>query len=298
MTCRYCAIKSKIDSIKVTTLRKFYAYLISFNCLGLTYLGLASSSTCLSQPTTVAKQSQAQKELIKKLTEQAAKAQKAKDYALAEKYYRQALDKGDLKSATRLGALLEEGMTGPSDFQAAEKYYRMAAPGDPEAACRLSGLIGYNSRNQVRSSHNGREIPEEALYWLKSSADRGYLEAQCRMGTVYSNDKKDRERMAIALKYRLMAAAQGDSRNAYRAGNYLLSGIAGRKDPVKAEELLKMAARTNPNACKLLANLYANGEQGIKADPAKAKEWRDKGIALSKQINATDAEIIKSFNRE
>lgn len=295
MTCRYCAIKSKIDSIKVTTLRKFYAYLFSFACAGLVYLGLDSPGLTGFAKPPAKKQSQTQ---IEELTKQAAKAQKAKDYALAEKCYRQALAKGDLKSATRLGALLEEGLTGTSDFQAAEKYYRMAAPSDAEAACRLSGLIGYNSRNQPRSGHNGREIPPEALYWLKSAADRGYLEAQCRMGTIYSNDKKDRERMAIALKYRLMAAAQGDCRNAYRAGNYLLSGIAGRKDPVKAEALLKMAARTNPNACKLLANLYANGDQGIKADMAKAKEWRDKGIALSKQINATDTEIIKSFNRE
>lgn len=222
-----------------------------------------------------------------------------KNYQEAERLYKQAYDAGDVRAATRLGAILEEGLSGKYDLDGAEKWYLLAArAGDPEAACRLAGILDYKQPQRARDDGSKPLTSTESLKWLKVAADGGYLDAQRKLATLYSRGKPSPERQALSFKYRMMAAKQGDAKNNFKVGNYLINGIGCQKNAAAAVPYLKYAAETDPNACRLLASLYASGAPGLAQNQKEARLWQDRYRSLTKRNSQIDGEIIDSFNKK
>lgn len=222
-----------------------------------------------------------------------------KNYQEAERLYKQAYQAGDVGAATRLGAILEEGLSGKYDLDEAENLYRLAArAGDPEAACRLAGILDYKQPQRAKDDGSKPLTSTESLKWLKFAADGGYLDAQRKLATLYSRGKPSPERQALSFKYRMMAAKQGDAKNNFKVGHYLINGIGCKKDAAAAVPFLKYAAETDPHACRLLASLYASGAPGLAQNQKEARLWQDRYRSLTKRNSQIDGEIIDSFNKK
>lgn len=109
-----------------------------------------------------------------------------------------------------------------------------------------------------------------ALRELKPLAEKGNVNAQYYLGTMYDNGRAVRKDRALAAQWYLKSAAQGNSDAQYNLGIMYSSGDGVEQDYQqaahwyrKATELGDLDAQTN------LATLYSNGT-GVTKDLAQA----------------------------
>lgn len=234
-----------------------------------------------------------------KLRDMADRQLRLKNYQEAERLYKQAYDSGDIRAATRMGAIREEGLSGKYDLDGAQKWYLIAAgAGDPEAACKLAGILDYKQPRQAPDDGSKPLPATESFKWLKFAADGGYLDAQRKIATLYSRGNASPERQALAFKYRMMAAKQGDAKSNFKVGQYLINGLGCRKDAAAAVPFLKYAAETDPHACRLLASLYASGAPGLAKNKDQATFWLNRYGSLTRRNSQIDGEIIDSLKKD
>lgn len=212
-------------------------------------------------------------------------------FAEAISLYEKALQKeGNLYAAYKLGEIEEEGLAGKQDLEKAKSYFEKGAKGgEPNCAYGLAGLLDKQDSKMPSS---------QTIYWLTRAADGGVIDAQRKLGSLYSRGKNNIGNDKLCFKYRRMAADQGDRRNAYKVGMLLLKGQGVEKDAQKAAFYLKKAASDNIEACQILHRLYTTGEKGLPADAKQAEQWRLAANNLLKQEKEDNGAILDSLHKD
>lgn len=160
-----------------------------------------------------------------------------RDYQKATGLLRRAADKGHVQAQYLLASHYRVGLGVEQDIAEAVRWYRMAAEqGDLSAAHRLGRL--YEAGAGVNGAGALAADREKALYWYRFGYDR-----QC-------------------------------TPCAHSAGLMLLSPPQGEPDPASALVWLSRSANAAYAPAQLsLAELLAQGTDGIPADPIEAYKW-------------------------
>lgn len=167
-----------------------------------------------------------------------------REYLSALEYYHQAADKKYKDAFYRLGLLHEHGCEGViKDTEFAKKSYVSAYKlGHAQAGYKL-GLIHESQNNFILS-----------LKYFKTSAERGFVDAQYMCGQIYDELL---EQKGYAIPFYEDAAAQGHMESQYRLGIFYLEGNKVPFSKERALEYFRPAAEKNhPGAQFQLALLY------------------------------------------
>lgn len=109
----------------------------------------------------------------------------------------------------------------------------------------------------------------EALRWYRKVAEQGDITEQYRLGLKYE-DAKD---YAEAMKWYRMAAEQGDMAAQDKLGNMHYRGYGVEKNYTEAMKWYRKAAKQGYNLSEfMLGNMYEKGE-GVPIDLPEAKRW-------------------------
>lgn len=220
-------------------------------------------------------------------------AQSNRQFEQARTLYLKAYENGQAHGAYLLGLMEEEGQTasGKSNFKEAKSWYLKAAQGkDADAACALAGVLDYEDQSKTPKG--------EAIAWLTKAADWGSLDAQRKLGTLYSHGKNELDRPELCYKYRCLAADRGDTRNCFKVGMLLMKGLGTKRDVPRAITYFKKAAETTPEACKQLAKIYRKGDVGVPANAKEAQRWQKAAAELGRKTREDDLSILESIGRK
>lgn len=220
-----------------------------------------------------------------------------KDDSTAAKWYRKAADQGNREAQYRLGGCYFEGRGVPQDYDEAAKWYQKAADqgneyagqyidaaktikfakqGDAYAQYKLGKL--YLAGDIMAQDNN------EALNWLRKSADQGNENAQFELGRLYCGKEDVLEKnMAKAIDWWLKAANQGHAKAQFNIGVCFYNGEGEEKDLSKAAKWFhKAAEQGDMDAQHILGNLYYFGN-GVDEDIIESTKWYLKAAQQGKE---------------
>jgi TPR repeat protein len=248
------------------------AYLDQYPKGTFTTLAQAKLTQAKATPATPAPAGNSKQEETAKVARQGAEAFRAKDFAGAMKWWRQAADQGGPGGQFGVGLLYANGDGVPRDYVEAMRWYRLAAAqGNSMAMNNIGNLYA-----------NGRGVPAdttEALKWYQQAATRGNSEAQLNLGIFYAQGHGSAPDYGEAMRWLRMAAAQGEARAWFNIGLLYRGGFGVAADFKEAARWFRMAADQGVEAAQFdLGLMYFNG-RGVERDPAQARAWIDKAAA-------------------
>jgi TPR repeat protein len=181
----------------------------------------------------------------------------ARDPEAALKWFKVALQQGDVPAAKIVGDIYANGYGVPRDMKQAERYYRVAADyGFAPAQVALGDLYYYGDLGTAPDV-------ETALAWYSKAAiprDPGALYALAHAYDAGEGVPRDAEK---ALGYYKLAALGGDARAQGAIGDYFYRGEIVQRDPAIARQWFATAAADGEaDAMFNLAAMMANGEGG------------------------------------
>lgn len=137
--------------------------------------------------------------------EEGRKLFKKKDYLGAFTKWRDAADKGHVKSMNNLGVILENRQGVKKNPSEAARWYRKAADkGDSEGMYNLGVL--FNRGLGVKLDF------AEAARWYRKAADKGHVPVMCDLGVLYTNGLGVKKDLAEAARWYRKAADKGYAR--------------------------------------------------------------------------------------
>ena len=121
---------------------------------------------------------------------------------------------------------------------------------------------------------------EEALYWYRKAARKGYYVAQYNLGVFYERGKGVAKDLLEAVRWYKKAAAQDYPNAQYNLGVFYERGMGVEKDEHRAADYYREAAAQDyPNAIYNLGVFYERG-RGVKKDMYKAAELYQRAADL------------------
>ena len=150
----------------------------------------------------------------------ARRAEDERRYEKAADLYKNAADMGLLSAQLAYGRLLENGRGVKKSIEKAKEYYRSAAAyGEADASLALSTLL-------FRTG--GRADREDAVFFLRVSAELGSAEAQYLLAEAYRHGEIPRTSENEIEYWYAESAKQGHAEAAQKAGElYLAEGNEG-----------------------------------------------------------------------
>jgi TPR repeat protein len=175
--------------------------------------GLAPKATSAAPPTVlarakpsappVASQADLRRAAATEAVSSGVDAYRAKDFAGAMRYWRQAADLGNSAAQFHVGLLYARGEGVPQDWGEAMRWYQLAAAqGNSHAMNNIGNL-----------HHYGRGVPQdyvEAMRWYLLAANKGSANGQFNLGILYALGHGVDQDPAQARAWFQKAAAQGD----------------------------------------------------------------------------------------
>ncbi|RUS29211.1 hypothetical protein BC938DRAFT_480922 [Jimgerdemannia flammicorona] len=141
------------------------------------------------------------------------------------------------RALLKLAIMHEEGDGVERNNDLAVLYYKAAANRDEPVAQYVLGM-------SYRLGQLGlRPNPQEALNYLRKSAESGYTAAQRLLGMMYDEGIGTARDYVTALGWFRKAAAQGDSVAMGLLGSYYECGYGVPKDPIRALDCYVISAR-------------------------------------------------------
>lgn len=222
-----------------------------------------------------------------------------KDPYKAAMWYQRAAELGDAQAMDNLAFLLEKGPEEMRNMESAFNWYVKAAEAglnkawNDVATCYKHGVGVSQSVERAReyyiraSEFEEPEIayynlfllyadgiatkrnPDEALKWLRKSADKEVPDACWHLGTHYKLGIIVSQDFNQAFRWYNIAAEQGHPRSAYEIGLMYLHGIVVERNDKKAFELFEKVSKILPEAMGKLGQCYSNG-MGCAQDYSKA----------------------------
>lgn len=149
----------------------------------------------------------------------------------AAKWYRLAMEQGNLEAQFRLARLVHQGGDGLKQDQvmAAQLYRAAAELGSIEA----QNWLGYCFQHSIGVEAND----ENAFEWYRRSADAGYAPAQNNLALLYLTGRGTERSLLRAFEYFEKSAAQGDDWGLNNLGGMYEMGWGVTKDTRRALEL-------------------------------------------------------------
>ncbi|MDB3999267.1 sel1 repeat family protein [Litorivicinus sp.] len=133
-----------------------------------------------------------------------------KNLEVAAKWVKLSAEQGNADAQLALGRLYDKGMGVSADQQLSNYWIEQSADGGNAEAQYIFALDLLAKDMQSKSN------VDNALIWLKSSADQGYVSAQSLLGLMYlqlgSHDPGE------AIKWLKLASAEGDLEAQYNLG--------------------------------------------------------------------------------
>jgi TPR repeat protein len=113
----------------------------------------------------------------------------------------------------------------------------------------------------------------EAMKWIKASAENGYAPAQTEMGYQHRIGKFVQRDDYEGLRWYKLAADQGDVNAIYNIGNIYEAGEGASKNPAIAAEWYLKAAKGGNDSAQLKAGLYYELGTGVAKNMTEAIKW-------------------------
>jgi len=203
------------------------------------------------------------------------------NYAEAAKWYRRSADAGYPEAFTSMGTLsLVKAMGLAGNDESAVRFARDESK-KPEFVSLMSSLVRFPEKMQIR---NHQEI-NESVKWFRKGAEQGHdPNAQFMLALLTGGGvgvQKDPVRAAELMR---LAATKEPVAQALM-GIYYVTGRGVEQDSVEGARRLREAAEKEvPTAYSALGILYAEG-LGVVKDYTEARKWLRKGA----QYNDPDA---------
>jgi len=141
-------------------------------------------------------------------------------------------------------------------------FSQQSLAGDNAQEAYEIGLKSYNSKDYA-----------EALKWYKKAADQGNVDAQTRIGFMYSHGQGVKKDYVEAVKWFREASEQGNAPAQSHLGSMYALGLGVTKDYAEALKWFRMAAdQGDAPAQVLLSGMYLDGE-GVPKDTKEAIKW-------------------------
>ncbi len=214
-----------------------------------------------------------------------------KDITRAVNYYYKATQAGDSRGAVELGSIYFKGEDLPPDYPLAKQWFEYAfAQGNPVAAHNL-GIIYENGVGGVNA-----DIGRAFEYFL-FSANKGYDEAQKKVGIMMFEGLGTPQDYSMGVKYLLKAANQGNTEAMMKLGEYLSdkTRIGAPINFVHAHKWYNIAAgySVNPETRKSATAKRDALVKGMKPEEVllaheSARNWKPKKTDLNTAPFSTD----------
>ena len=152
----------------------------------------------------------------------------------AVEWFQKAVERGNVKAATRLGIAYRLGWGVPMNSVEAMKWTQKAADQGDNRAQGNFGL-GYLRGEGVPKN------PTLAATWYQKAADKGDAEAQCNLGVLYEHGEGVLKAPMEAVKWYRKAADQGSARGQMLLGMLYFGGKEGPRNVAEAEKWFQLA---------------------------------------------------------
>jgi TPR repeat protein len=198
----------------------------------------------------------------------------------AAKWYRLAMEQGNVEAQLRLARLVHQGGDGlKQDFIMAAQLYREAAElGNAEA----QNWLGYCFQHGIGVEANDQSAFES----YRQSADAGFAGAQNNLGLMYLTGRGTERSLLRAFDYFEKSAAQNDDWGLNNLGGMYEMGWGVAKDARRALEFYKRAADLgNSSAQDNFARLSAI----VEGRPLPASSTAEAAIARTKPTSPAEA---------
>jgi TPR repeat protein len=113
--------------------------------------------------------------------------------------YKAGAEQGDASAALKLGLLLEEGRVKSDDFGSSASWYEKACKLGSNPGCHNSGFSYEYGKNGVN-----KDITKAYSYYV-IAAERGYMQSQYNLASLYSNQYVQPQNDIEGLKWILLA---------------------------------------------------------------------------------------------
>lgn len=182
---------------------------------------------------------------------------------------------GEPDYARELANRFEEGLNGlDKNKEEALRFYTIAATSGEPADLRKMGHI-YNLGELTKRDH------AKAIKWYSKAAEKGDARAAYLAGTLYIHGENIPHDQAKGIEFLTRASQLGMSEAALLLGAMYENGDGAPVDMKKAIAFYERAAELKEyKAYSYLGYIYDKGENGIPADPVKAKKWYKAGAEL------------------
>ena len=176
-----------------------------------------------------------------------------KNFKESFKWYKKAVDNGDINALFSIAKCYEYGEGVERNLKEAFKWYVKAANSNIDGAATEVGKIEINNCNY-----------SEAIKWFKKDAEKGYADAQNRLGVRYYKGEGVEINREDAFKYFMKAAEQGHTKAQTNVGICYHFGRGVLSDDEKSKEWLRKASNKGYDpASSLLSKWYKEGNSSI-----------------------------------
>ena len=198
-----------------------------------------------------------------------------KDLETAAQWFLRAAKQNHVEAQYKIGEMYNTGLGVEQDRKEARRWLEKAANGGLDKATDVlkdiledenqriikSELAVLNSSSDYLKSDEepeegdtesqfllgvmylkSKEI-EKGLEWLKKAADGNHLEAQLKLGEMYSNGQIVEKNISSAAKWIRLAAEQGHPESQFRLGEFYSEGKGVEKSTALALKWYRYAAR-------------------------------------------------------
>ena len=154
----------------------------------------------------------------------------------AMRWYERAAERGSAQAEFYLGVMLENGVRGEPDAEAAAGWYLKAAEqGRVEAQSRIAEMY-YEGRGVARA-------PTDALRWFEAAAEGGWPSAQYNLALMYERGIGGGANAKRAVRWYERAVESGiDAARRQLSYLYAVGGSGLEPDPIRALMWLEIAA--------------------------------------------------------
>jgi TPR repeat protein len=206
-----------------------------------------------------------------------------KDPKDGEKYLLQAARNGSGAASTKLGLMYLKGDSVSKDDAKGMSFLQEAAVnGNVEAQQYLKESAKKTDWERVSK-----------IQWVLAAAEQGDVEAQARLGVIYSSSPESNYEEALAWYKK--AASQGNTRAMVDIGDMYKRGKGVVANLQEAFNWYSKAAEIgNGEAMSRIAHMYCNGE-GLKTDRKEALSWFKKAWSAKERQDQNAKEIVDLY---
>lgn len=146
-----------------------------------------------------------------------------------------------------------------------------------QESARLGNAEAMNLMGDI---YEEQEDFDNAVAYYQMAADADDDDGICNLGYCYEKGQGVILSYKKAFELYMKAAALGSARGYKMVANCYMEGIGVEKDvPEAIQCLMKAADKGDAQAMYLIASIYEDGDEGVKKDLKKAKEWYKKSAA-------------------